>query len=441
MISRGSFRSLLEIRWEDIPEQVKKCIKYRVLDFLGNALAGTESEVGKVSVAFAEKVFRGKQATILFPGAPRATILGAVYANATLASALDLDDGYSLAAGHPGAAVISSAFALGEYLKISGQRFLEAVLIGYEIATRTGQAVYAATRDRFFGSGAWASAGAAAVAAFLLSLPQERFVEALGITEAYTPLSPNLKSIANGSMVKESIGWGAVTGVAGALLAEEGFTGVVPILLEPDYLELLSDIGRNFRVLETYLKEYACCRWIHPAIEGVRDLTERFQIKRDEIVKIHISTFAKALALNNRYPTSSVAAQYSLPFAIAAFLCDGNFGPEQLCKNSLSRPEIVELAGKVEISVDPEFEACFPAKRVAKVTITTVSGESFTTIVVGSRGDPERPLSEKEVEGKFERLVTKVLKSWEAKKIQKMIKDLENINFKKFINFFRKCLK
>jgi len=435
-----SLRPLLELRWEEVPEEVKKCVKFRILDFLGNALAGAETKAGKVAIAFAKRICRGKEATILAPGQHRATVLGAAYANGTLASALDFDDGYSLAAGHPGAVVVSSALALGEPLKISGRRFLEAVLVGYEVATRTGQAMYATARDRFFGSGAWASAGAAAAAAFLLSLSEERFVEALGITEAYTPLAPNLKSIANGSMVKESIGWGALTGLAGALLSQEGFTGVTPILLEPDHRKLLGDIGCTFRILGTYLKNYACCRWIHPAIEGVRKLTNRYQIKRDRIIRISVSTFAKALTLNNKRPTTPVAAQYSLPFAIAAFLCDECLGPEQVSEKALARPEILELAQKVEIKVDPEFEVCFPAKRVARVTIATADEESFSTTVVGSRGDPEWPLCEAEIQDKFHRLAERVLSSNEATNIREAVEHLEKHTLEEFVGFLAECL-
>lgn len=419
------FAPLFRITWNSVPGKVKRCVKLRFLDFLGATLAGGETKAGKIAVTLAEKFFPGKDALILAQGHHRSSILGAAFANATLASALDIDDGYRPACGHPGSVVIPAAMAIGEVQKVSGQKFLEAILVGYEIATRTGQAMYIDAKDRFFGSGAWASSGAAAASAFLLSLSEEEFTEALGIAEAYAPLAPNLKSIANGSMVKESIGWGSLTGVASALLAREGFTGVIPILLEPAHRALISDIGLSFRILDTYLKTYAACRWSHPAIEGVKDLAKKFSINPKKITKIYVETFSKALTISNATPTTSVAAQYSLPFAVAAFLQDGVVGPDQVSEQGILREEILELAQKVEVRLDREIEARFPKECLARVIVMTTDGEIYQSEIMGSRGDPERPLSNKEIKEKFEWLARRVLSNEAVQEIEQVVEKLE----------------
>jgi len=434
------FARLLYISWSSVPKEVRQCVKLRFLDFLGCALAGWETKAGKIAVTIAKKLFPGEDALILAPGCHRSSILGAAFANATLASALDLDDGYRLACGHPGSVVIPAALAVGEVQKISGQKFLEAILVGYEIATRTGQAMYTDAKDRFWGSGAWASSGAAAAAAFLLSLPENEFTEALGIAEAYTPLAPALKSIVKGSMVKESIGWGALTGVASAFLAKEGFTGVIPVLLEPPHRALISDIGESFRILDTYLKTYAACRWAHPAIEGVKNLLQKFSIKREKIVKICVETFSKALTINNPFPTTPIAAQYSLPFAVAAFLQDGVVGPDQVSEEAIVRKEILELAKKIEVRFDEELEARFPRECLARVIIMTAEGESYQSEIVGSPGDPERPLTYEAVKEKFRWLARKVLAKPAVQQIEEAVETLEKNSFDYFINILSKTL-
>ena len=93
----------------------------------------------------------------------RLTEAGAIFANAAMACQLDLDDGHRLAAGHPGAAVIPSAFAIRGLENKSASELLTAICLGYEIAVRI-----AASRDLqslpTTDSGQWCGAGAVAVA-------------------------------------------------------------------------------------------------------------------------------------------------------------------------------------------------------------------------------------------------------------------------------------
>jgi 2-methylcitrate dehydratase PrpD len=434
------FRALLDLTWDKAPIGVRRGIKLRVLDVLGAIFAAVDTKEGKITSRFVKSFFAGEDASILVSGAPKCSLLGAAIANATLASALDIDDGYRLACGHPGSVIIPAAMAVGEWQKVSGQRFLESIIVGYEVATRTGQATYLDAKDRFFGSGAWASSGAAAAAGFLLSLSEQSFIEALGITEAYTPLAPNLKSIANGSMVKESIGWGAATGIAGSLLARDGFTGVVPILLNPGYHYLAEDLGCCFRVPDTYFKLYAVCRWAHPAVEGVRELRDRFKIKPESVDKIRVETFPKALTIGNPAPTTPVAAQYSLPFAVAAFLQDGVIGPKQVTDTAILREELLAMAKRVELVVDAEIKARFPEECLARVTITTKDGENYRSGIMGSRGDPERPLSVDEIKGKFRRLTKGTLSDRAVCDIWEAVEGLEEYPFEDFVDLVRRCL-
>ncbi len=199
--------SLVSFTWEQLSPDVQRCVKQRLLNHLGAAIAGTQTPEGMAAIRFAARSLSGEGATVLGRSST-GSVLGAAFANATLASALDVDDGYRLAAGHPGAVVIPAALAIGERIGARGDAFLTAVVVGYELATRTGAIMYRDNPTRFFGSGAWASAGAAGAAAILLGLDVDGVVQALGVTEAHTPLAPNMKTIACGSMVKESIGWG-----------------------------------------------------------------------------------------------------------------------------------------------------------------------------------------------------------------------------------------
>jgi 2-methylcitrate dehydratase PrpD len=240
-------------------------------------------------------------------------------------------------------------------------------------------------------------------------------------------------------MVKESIGWGGLTGITGALLAREGFTGVTPILLEPPYRDSLADLGHRFRVLDTYLKLYACCRWAHPAIEGVREILRDHDIRPEAITEVHVETFGKALSLNNPAPESSEAAQYSLPFAVAAFLLDGEVGPQQVVRG-VSRPDILALARRIVITMDDDLEQPFPRECLARVTITTKDGRLFRSGTMACRGDPERPLSEEEIHMLFCQLVQPFVVKEGTTRIREAVETLEKMPLRRFIGIVSSCL-
>lgn len=432
----STLTEILNIDWPELSKEVKEKTKILLIDHFGAALGGVQAELSDVAQRYVLTHHSQGNTTVLSPSLRSASLSGSVFANATFASALDIDDGYRLAAGHPGSSVIPVALAVGEELDVSGKDFLSSVVTGYEIATRTGKVTYSKPEDRFFGSGTWASVGAAAAAARLYDLSTEKFVQSLGITEAHTPLSPNMKSIANGSMVKESIGWGALTGLNGALLAREGFTGVVPEIIADNEKADLESIGEKFLLLDIYLKPYASCRWTQPAIEGLRKIKRENEVMPGETSEIIVETFEKALSLNNPHPETSVAAQYSLPFVLAAYYLDEYLGPEQISSKAIGREDIRSLAEKVSLEVNDEIERRFPKECLSQVTIKMSDGSEFSSGVLKSRGTPDNPLSKEEVRAKFRRLSTGIMAKHQQSLILDGIDTLEKHDLRDIIRNF-----
>jgi 2-methylcitrate dehydratase PrpD len=65
---------------------------------------------------------------------------------------------------------------------------------------------------------------------------------------------------------------------------------------------------------------------------------------------------------------------------------------------------IRDLLRKVELSVDPELDAAFPGRRAARVTVTTRDGRQFAHDAPTRKGDPDNPLTDEEISGKFREL-------------------------------------
>jgi 2-methylcitrate dehydratase len=82
-------------------------------------------------------------------------------------------------------------------------------------------------------------------------------------------------------------------------------------------------------------------------------------------------------------------------------------------------PVIRAQLAKVEVVADPEIEALFPSLQRVIVTVHTTDGLKLTKQVDFPKGDPRNPLTDREVEEKFEALAGPVL----PKAAQEKVKD------------------
>ena len=382
-----------------IVDQAVRC----VLDLVGVAIAGAPTPMAQISARFAHEQFAPGNATVI--GSEKSlTVTGATWVNGAYASALDMDDGNRMAMGHPGASVIPAALAVAEQTRASGREFLAALVAGYEVAVRASAARVPWYKDKMYSTGIWGVFGATAAAGKLLQLDHATLQSALGTAGSHGVFPPGGLQ-ANHAMVKEGIAWSGMTGVSAALLARQNFVGPADFLDYSDRWDTsalvagLGDLGES-AILQTYFKPYAVCRWAHAAVDGVLELKQRHQLRIEEIETIHVETFWEVTRLANDQPSNTIAAQFSIQFALAVALLHGRIGPAEVTDANIHDPATLSLARKVRVSVDDALNRQFPAKTMARVTIRTHRGDYRTTVEY-PRGNPENPLSNAELESKF----------------------------------------
>ncbi|MET0681461.1 MAG: MmgE/PrpD family protein, partial [Burkholderiales bacterium] len=100
----------------------------------------------------------------------RATVRAAALINGAAAHTVEVDDIFRDGIYHPGAPTIPAALALAQARGASGEAFLRAVIVGYEISTRIGAAMGRAHYKYWHNTGTIGCFGAAAAAAELLQL-------------------------------------------------------------------------------------------------------------------------------------------------------------------------------------------------------------------------------------------------------------------------------
>jgi 2-methylcitrate dehydratase PrpD len=82
------------------------------------------------------------------------------------------------------------------------------------------------------------------------------------------------------------------------------------------------------------------------------------------------------------------------------------------------------LMQKTSVSLDPELEAAFPAKRAARVAIRA-KGRREEWLQPTRIGDPEAPLSDRMLEEKYYELVTPALGEAKARELLERLWRLE----------------
>jgi len=128
---------IAETNFEDLPNDVVHKAKMCILDSLGCAIGGYQTKVGQIVVDLIREMGGKPQSTIIAARHKTSSVL-AVFANSTMANALDYDD--TLFA-HPGATTIPPALVVGEDRNSSGREFITSVVVGYEVMLRIGYAI------------------------------------------------------------------------------------------------------------------------------------------------------------------------------------------------------------------------------------------------------------------------------------------------------------
>jgi 2-methylcitrate dehydratase PrpD len=390
----------------DAPVAVQQQLRARVLDTLAAITAGYRVDYTDLVRTYATDQFAGGDAATLLDGSgERRGPAAATLANATAANALDIDDGHREVRGHPSAVVVPPALAVAEATGATVGELLDAVLVGYELGVRAGLAIHESD-DLYTGTGSWGALGAAAASARLFGFDVETAAQALGAAEYHAPRTPITRGVERPGMTKDGIGWGAYTGLSGALLADRGFLASGTVF--DDVPAATADLGDRHHVARGYLKPYPCCRWAHPAVDAVLELRERYAVDPAQVDRIAVDTFDAATRLRTVHPETVDAAQYSVAFPVAAALVRGEFGVEELYESIRTDPTVRSLASTVELRSTADLDARFPEECLARVTVETAD-ETYRSETTRPRGSRERPLQRDERIRKARRLFTPTL--------------------------------
>ena len=105
------------------------------LDTFGAMISGARMKPGELAVDYVRSLGGIEQATVVVSGF-RTTATNAALANAMCAHADETDDFEPVTKAHPGCSAVPAALAVAEKEGRSGEEFLRAVALGYDLACR-----------------------------------------------------------------------------------------------------------------------------------------------------------------------------------------------------------------------------------------------------------------------------------------------------------------
>ena len=426
--------------FDQIPSDVVVRSKEVVADSLAVIAAGAQEE--EVKALTERMLVPGTAHVAKVIGAGRRTApLMAGFLNGTAGTFLELDEGNQYARGHPAIHVVPAVLAIAEEESLSGREILNALVLGYEIAARIG--IACKIRMSMHPHGTWGTVGAAVAVGKLMDYNEQAMKELINVSSSLT-LATSRRTMLEGGTVRNV--YAGVSGYMGILayhLVESGFTGekdglktvfgsVVSETFVPE--EMTKDLGQRFEIGRNYFKRHACCRYNHSALDATKAIVAKIPggaIKPEEVTKVEVMTYSLAAQLCDQNPQNTLAAKFSIPFAVATFIVHGHAGVSSFTSQAVNNPVIKALAQKVTVLEDPNLTAMMPDRRPSRVRLTLSDGKALEAETFINKGDAEDPYSPEELREKYFELVEPVWGHIAAEKIYNdvmTIEALEDIN-------------
>jgi 2-methylcitrate dehydratase PrpD len=389
------------LRYDDLPDDVRKLARQCLLDYLACTLAGAREELTEILLAEMQ-VAGGTPVASIIGHAERLPALSAALVNGAASHALDFDDVNMAMTGHPSVVLLSALLPLAEERGSAAHDVLAAFVAGYELQCRLGLLLAPGHYNvlGFHATGTLGSFGAAAACAHLLGLNAEQFATALGIAGTQ---AAGLKSMF-GTMCKPlHAGKAAQNGLLAARLAQRGLTSRDDVVEcaqgfarthSPDFnpSAALADPPGGFHIRNNLFKYHAACYMTHAPIEAARKLRQQYGLKPEQIARIKLSLDETCdRVCNIPAPRTGLEAKFSLRLTTAMALAGVDTGGlGSYSEETATDPTLIALRDKVEF----DFQTARP-NTIAELELGLTDGRT-----VAASHDSGIPASDVDEQGR-----------------------------------------
>jgi 2-methylcitrate dehydratase PrpD len=402
-----------------LPDEVLEKTKHHVLDTFAAMISGSQLPPGRAALKFAS-AYGGEKISTVAGSKILCGPIEAALTNAMLAQSDETDDSHAPSQSHPGCAVVPAALAVGEKFGVTGNQFLRAVTLGYDIGPRVTMTFGAldlqmkghkSTHSIAGVFGAAAAAGSVAG----LNTQQMRWLldysaqQSSGILAWQRDTEHIEKAFAFGGMPARS-------GATAALLVQSGWTGVDDILSGPDNFllaygpeanpeGLIEKLGERYEITRTNIKKWTVGSPIQAPLDAMEILRKQHPFEAEQVQQVIVRVAVnEAKTVNNR-EMPDICLQHMM----AVMLMDKTVSLQAAHDNPrMGDPAILRQRAKIQLVPDEELQRRLP-RREAIVELTLTDGTHLSEHVEAVRGTAENPMSREEVVAKARQLLEPAL--------------------------------
>jgi len=436
-ITRQLARYMVEARDRDLPADIAREARHRILDTLGAIISGAQMKPGEAAIRYVQAQGGTPEASVLTTGI-KTSAVNAALANGMFGHADETDDFEPVTKAHPGCAVLPAALAVAEREGRSGTEVVRAVALGYDLCCRF---LMALGPDHVRGThrsaeGTSATFGAVAAAASLARLDER------GMRHALSYAAQQVSGIWSWTRDSEHIekafdfgGMGARNGVTAALMVQSGFTGVDEVLdgehnmidalsMEPRPDQMIAGLGSRFFVTETAIKTFSVGYPIQAPLDALLTLRRQHGLTADNVTRIVARLPEDGARIVNDSAMPDVNCQYIL----AVGLIDGALSfADSHSHERMKDPRVLAVKQRIELVADRTLMDP-DAPRSGRVEVTLRDGRQLSHFTRFAPGTRENPLDAEGVNAKVRDLMVPVVGVRRSDEIIRAAHALETFN-------------
>jgi 2-methylcitrate dehydratase PrpD len=278
----------------------------------------------------------------------------------------------------------------------------------------------------------------------LIGMTADQITMAQGITSSTASGSSREYSAETAWNKRVHPGWAAVSGITAAMLARQGFTGPTRVYegkygLFPshaadrigrcDYSLATQDLGAKWEIERVAVKPVPVGQLGIALVDAAVALSREHRIAPADVASMLVLIPKEAVPImwepiaKRRRPANGYAAQFSIPYTVAASFARGRFSLAELSASSIADPEILALADRIEYAIDPDSP--YPKYYSGELIVTTRDGRKLRHREHVNRGAEDRPVSNEDIVEKFMGNMQTVASTAHAERIRKLILGLD----------------
>jgi 2-methylcitrate dehydratase PrpD len=429
-------RYMVSARERALPQNVMVECKHRILDTFGAMVSGSRMHPGEMALKYVRGLGGVEEASVI-GSSFRTTTVNAALANAMCAHADETDDFEPVTKAHPGSAVVPAALAIAEKEGRSGEEFMRAVALGYDLTCRL---LMALGPDLVRGThrsaeGTSSTFGALGAAASLARLDEKGMRFAISYSaQQVSGLWSWVKDEDHVEKAFDFAGMGARNGVTAVTMVQAGLTGVFDVLdgthnlfialsTNPKPEAMLEGLGSRFYVTETAIKTFSVGYPIQSPLDAILTLRKQFGLTPDNVRSILVKLPTDATGIVG----TSAMPDVNCPHLVALALVKGAVSFVDSHDQALMRdPKILEQRAKVTVTGDAALMDP-AAPRGAIVEVTLMDGRKVDHFTKFPPGTKENPLNTEAVSTKTRDLMVPVLGPDKTEKLIELINNLETL--------------